>query len=103
MWGSLDKPMYEYDLEKARKLLEQAGYPDGGFDMNIAYISGVEDRKKTAELYKSELEKLGINVEITGMPWDQMWEKAKSTNPEDRQDWLSIRLVAGRSNSGKLV
>lgn len=90
MWGSLEKPMYEHDLDKARELLAQAGYPDGGFDMQITYISGVEDRKKTAELYKSELEKLGVNVEIIGMPWDQMWEKAKSTNPEDRQDWLSI-------------
>lgn len=90
MWGSLEKPMYEYDLEKAKQLLAEAGYPEGGFEMNIAYISGVEDRKKTAELYKSELEKLGVTVEITGMPWDQMWEKAKSTKPEDRQDWLSI-------------
>ncbi|HML36651.1 MAG TPA: ABC transporter substrate-binding protein [Bacillota bacterium] len=90
MWGSLDKPMYEHDMDKAKELLTEAGYPNGGFDMEITYISGVEDRKKTAELYKSELEKLGINVTITGMPWDQMWEKAKSTNPEDRQDWLSI-------------
>lgn len=90
MWGALDKPMYEYDLDKAKQLLTEAGYPDGGFKMEIAYISGVEDRKKTAELYKAELEKLGIEVEIIGMPWDQMWERAKSTNPEDRQDWLSI-------------
>ncbi len=90
MWGSLDKPMYEYDLDRARELLVEAGYPDGGFDMQIGYISGVEDRKKTAELYKAELEKLGVNVEIIGMPWDQLWEKAKSTNPEDRPDWLSI-------------
>ncbi len=90
MWGSLKEPMYNHDLDKAKALLAEAGYPNGGFDMKITYISGVEDRKKTAELYKSELEKLGINVEIIGMPWDQMWEKAKSTNPEDRQDWLSI-------------
>lgn len=90
MWGALDKPLYEYDLEKAKALLTEAGYPDGGFDMLITYISGVEDRKKTAELYKSELEKLGINVELRGMPWDSMWELAKSPNPDDRQDFLSI-------------
>ncbi|GAB1475797.1 ABC transporter substrate-binding protein [Bacillota bacterium] len=90
MWGSLDKPMYEHNLDKARELLAEAGYPNGGFKMQVAYISGVEDRKKTAELFKSELEKIGIEVEILGMPWDQLWEKAKSTNPEDRPDWLSI-------------
>lgn len=90
MWGALDKPLYEYDIEKAKALLAEAGYPDGGFDMLITYISGVEDRKKTAELYKSELEKLGIKVELRGMPWDTMWELAKSPNPDDRQDFLSI-------------
>lgn len=90
MWGALEKPLYEYDLEKAKALLTEAGYPDGGFEMLITYISGVEDRKKTAELYKSELEKLGVKVELRGMPWDTMWELAKSTNPEDRQDFLSI-------------
>jgi peptide/nickel transport system substrate-binding protein len=90
MWGALDKPLYEYDLEKAKALLTEAGYPNGGFDMLITYISGVEDRKKAAELYKSELEKLGITVELRGMPWDSMWELAKSPNPEDRQDYLSI-------------
>lgn len=90
MWGSLEKPMYEYDLDKAKALLKEAGYEDGGFTMQLAYISGVEDRKKTAELYKAELEKLGITVELLAMPWDQLWEKCKSTNPEDRPDWLSI-------------
>jgi peptide/nickel transport system substrate-binding protein len=70
--------------------LAEAGYPDGGFDMVLGYVSSLEDRKKTVELYKAELEKLGVNVEIIGMPWDQLWEKAKSTNPADRQDWLSF-------------
>lgn len=90
MWGSLDKPRYVNDLDKAKELLEQAGYPDGGFKMKLGYISGVEDRKKSAELYKAELEKLGVEVELIGMPWDQLWEKAKSRNPEDRLDWLSF-------------
>jgi len=33
---------------------------------------------------------LGITVELLAMPWDQLWEKCKSTNPQDRPDWLSI-------------
>ena len=83
-------PGYTYDLEKAKQLLTEAGYPDGGFDMQLTYMSSKEEHKKICELYKSNLEQLGISVEIIGMPWDQQWEKAKSTNPEDRQDWLII-------------
>ena len=90
IWGALPEATYTYDLEKARELLVEAGYPDGGFDMEITYIAGVEDRKKAAELYKNELAKIGVNAKIKGMPWDIMWELAKSPNPEKRQDYLSI-------------
>lgn len=90
MWGALDEVTYTYDLEKAKQLLTEAGYPDGGFDMQLTYMSSKEEHKKICELYKSNLEQLGISVEIIGMPWDQQWEKAKSTDPEDRQDWLII-------------
>lgn len=87
MWGFSDElPRYTYDLDKAQELLEEAGYADGGFDMLLTYTAGNETEKSTAELYKSELAKLNINLEIRSMPWDSQWELAKSPNPDDRQD-----------------
>ncbi len=86
LWGWSDTlPRYTYDLDKARELLKEAGYPDGGFKLLLTYMSGEEPEKVTAELYKSELAKLNIDLEIRSMQWDSQWELAKGA-PETRQD-----------------
>lgn len=87
LWGyDEDLPQYEYDLDKARQLLEEAGYPDGGIELTLTYASGDENERRTAELYKAELAKLGITLELRGMPWEAQWDLAKATNPAERQD-----------------
>lgn len=91
MWGSLDTPPYSTDLDKAKELLTQAGYPDGGFTLTYTYGAGREDRKKTAELFKAELAKLGITLEIQAMPWDSQWAMAHNTDPNQRQDIFSTK------------
>jgi peptide/nickel transport system substrate-binding protein len=86
MWSwSEDLPQYQYDLEKAKALLAEAGYEDG-FELLLTYLAGDEAEKNAAELYKSELAKIGVELELRSMPWDSQWEMAKATNPEDRQD-----------------
>jgi len=68
MFGySSDLPQYTYDLEKARDLLRKAGYPSGGFTITLTYTSGDLYEKMTAELYKAELTKLGIELDIREM------------------------------------
>lgn len=76
-----------YDLEKARALLDEAGYGDG-MDLVLTYMSGDEMQRKTAELWATELAKLNVTVSINAMTWDGMWDKARSTTLEDRQDIL---------------
>jgi len=86
LWGWSDKlPQYKYDLQKAKQLLEKAGYGKGGFKLLLTYTAGNEAEKSAAELYKAELAKLNIDLEIRGMPWDSQWELAKGA-PENRQD-----------------
>lgn len=86
LWGWSDKlPQYKYDIEKAKQLLEEAGVADSGMKLLLTYTAGNEAEKSMAELYKAELAKLNIDLEIRGMPWDSQWELAKG-NPETRQD-----------------
>ncbi len=92
IWGYSDEILqYKYDLEKAKALLSEAGHPNGGFKLIYTYIAGCEDMKKAAEMFKSELAKLNIELEIRGMPWDSEWAMAKSENVNDRQDLMCFR------------
>jgi peptide/nickel transport system substrate-binding protein len=86
MWGWSDElSQYSYDLEKAQALLTEAGYPDGGFELLLTYLAGDEGEKNAGELYKSELAKLNITLELRSMPWDSQWELAKGP-AENAQD-----------------
>jgi len=87
LWGYSDRvTQYTYSLPTAKALLEQAGFPNGGFKLLLTYNSGDDDERRIAELWKAKLEKLNIELEIRAMPWDPQWSLAKSPNPNDRQD-----------------
>ncbi len=86
MWGhSKDLFQYSYDLDKAKELLTEAGYPDGGFDLLYTYATGDLDEQQAGELWKAELAKLGINLEVQGMSWEAQWDLGKS-DPQNAQD-----------------
>mgnify|MGYP000955812204 CR=1 FL=1 len=90
LWGhGKDLPQYETDLEKARTLLAEAGYADG-FKLLLTYMSGDEAEKKSAELFKSELNKIGVDLEIRAMPWESQWELSRHTDPNERQDMMMM-------------
>lgn len=88
-WGHGDDLFqYQHDLDKARELLARAGYPDGGLELLLTYMAGDEAEKKAAELFKAELAKIGINLEIRSMPWESQWELSRNPDPQKRQDLL---------------
>ena len=59
-----DTPAYSYDLAKAKQLLAEAGYPNGGFTIKYTYETGYFWKRPLGELFQSNMKDLGITVEI---------------------------------------
>ncbi|MEW5721742.1 MAG: ABC transporter substrate-binding protein [Thermodesulfobacteriota bacterium] len=57
-------PTYDFDLEKAKKLLAEAGYPNGGFTLKYVWETGYEWKRPVAEVLQQNLKKLGIEMVI---------------------------------------
>ena len=76
---------YTYDLDQARSLLAEAGHPDGGFEVTMTYATGDTVEEQAGELWKSELGKLGVTLNLQAMAWEAQWALGKG-DPAQAQD-----------------
>ena len=60
---------YEYDVEKAKALLTEAGYPEG-FSMTMTVPSNYKPHIDTAEVLVQQLAAVGITAEIQLVEWE---------------------------------
>ena len=60
---------YNQDLDKAKALLAEAGYPDG-FTFDITVASNYTQHVDTAQVLKQEFEKIGVTANIKLVEWD---------------------------------
>ncbi|MEN2974770.1 MAG: ABC transporter substrate-binding protein [Candidatus Caldarchaeales archaeon] len=89
MPGHFDDFKYKYDIEEARRLLAEAGYPNGlDKTLVLVYTAGDVYEQRTSELIAASLSKIGIKVDIRPMSWEEQWALAQSgwENPEGAQD-----------------
>jgi peptide/nickel transport system substrate-binding protein len=70
---------YPYDLEKAKELLTEAGYPDG-FEMELWAMPVprpyMPDGMKVAEVIQSSFAEIGVKAEIKSVDWGTYLEQA---------------------------
>jgi len=74
------KPSFTYvkDLDKARQLLTEAGYPTGGFSIQYVWLTGYDYARRLGEMWQSDLKQVGIELNITEMPLATWWQAQAS-------------------------
>jgi len=76
-----DVEAYEYDPEKAKELLKEAGYEDG-FEMELWAMPVARpympDGKKVAEALQKDFAEVGVKAKIVSYEWATYLEKART-------------------------
>jgi len=68
-----DVPLYDFDLDKAKKLLKEAGYGKG-LSLEILISENNEVRKNIAVMLQSDFAKIGVNLKIKTLAWPTFLE-----------------------------
>jgi peptide/nickel transport system substrate-binding protein len=89
------KPVtFDYDLAKAKQLLAEAGFPNGGFKITHYYLEGDTHKKSMGELLQAELRTLGIQMDIRSVIVARMFEMVrdfgKTRNPASAIDMITL-------------
>lgn len=64
---------YEYDLDQAKRLLAEAGFPDG-FSTTLSYNAGDPTQEPIALLYQTSLRQIGVNIQLEKLPAGVFYE-----------------------------
>ncbi|MBB4661375.1 peptide/nickel transport system substrate-binding protein [Conexibacter arvalis] len=92
-------PASAQDLAEARRLLAEAGHPNGGFTLRLTYAAENDQQKQFAPLIKDALAKIGVKVTLSGKLFNQQWEEAKG-DPRKAQDIFLLLYWPTASDAG---
>lgn len=71
------------NLEAAKKMLAEAGYPGGKGLPEIKYdYPESTTSRQISEYFKKQMEQIGINIKIVGSPWPEFTAKVKKKSIE---------------------
>lgn len=79
---------YTYDPEKAKQLLEEAGYPDG-FEVTLQYNTS-QGHKRIAEALQAQYAQIGIKVKLQNVDWGTHLDSVERGEvPFFRMGWVA--------------
>ncbi|MFA1821974.1 ABC transporter substrate-binding protein [Virgibacillus oceani] len=82
--------LYSNDLDQARDLLEDAGYPEG-FEIEITTASTYDDMIDTAQILQQQWAEIGVNATISQVEWGEYLDIWTNTSAD---------ILIGRNGSG---
>ena len=77
-------PEGKRDVQKAKRLLSEAGVKPGELKVRFLYWTGTDERRRLAELFKSNMADIGVDVAIVPREWVQL--KAEAFDPARRPE-----------------
>jgi ABC-type transport system substrate-binding protein len=83
-------PSYKQDVDKAKSLLAEAGYPNG-FQTTLYTAATYPDMISSAQVIQEQLKKIGVDAQIKQLEWGAYIDMWKSKNTD---------LLVGRNTSG---
>lgn len=77
-------PLYRLDMDKAKAELAQSQWPDGGFEIEYVYVTGLVIEEQVGLILLDQLSKLDIKVSMNPMLWPDMKARfaGQDTSPE---------------------
>ncbi|MHC1759479.1 MAG: ABC transporter substrate-binding protein [Negativicutes bacterium] len=98
-WGYSNTNAYTYDVEKAKKLLAEAGFPNG-FTGKLYTPEGRYFRDKETALAVAGMWKaIGVNLEVEVMDWAQYLKELKVAN--DKGNKMGAYFLGWESTTGE--
>jgi len=90
VWGFAEQEPFPHNLDRARQLMAEAGYPNG-FKTSIWWNIGNDQRRQIAEMVQFALAPIGIEVEIVSMEWAAILDAtARGEHDMFIMGWVSV-------------